>query len=784
MNGDSPFAPQDKAQIVSPSPSLEPVTAQQRPQARVRKKRSTARHGPKGKKTIVPPLPLDTKDDESLEEGEKTPRRLPSPTLATNRASKIESLSLIHPRPSHHHRRSLIDPHDASKLGPVLRSEPPEPIVIAPSPMAEKQAFAVEPNVDTEAEPLSSLALVSLEQEQTLSRAELNVRPVDLPSASLSFYARLSEIRKSRYTVLLSVCLSVFTDMLYFGCVILLLPALAKLVLSADEASRGAWSQTDYGESVKRQSMFIYLMYAAGHCVMTPFYGIFSDYYRNRKFFLCFGAGSLALSLICLLSWPTSAASIIVSRFAHGSSSAACWVVGLAVIADSFPSEQMGTAMGAVYSLDALGQVVGPFLSWATTATTTTASEKAAGYLLPFYVIACIFVLDASLRAWCQPVKVAHPPHLVRAKIAEAAQQQKQQESVEPNATTTIIMMSEKSPSPVESETLPMASVTEAGREACFSKTVMPNPSMAMGVLTWFDNISVESAEASSISSSSSSNDREETELDIVHMDMNIEDSVDYKKDLELQHGDMKGHKKATDASKPIFDNKRNLNPIKLLQHTEVSLIAATVILGTISMAIIESQLSESLSQKFNIGLQESTYVLLCFIMPNILVPTVIGFVAHHVRGSRLMMLGFFLHSLAPPLLAAANTLPTTILAALYFGMSRAVLMAPCVPELGYAVASIGQSSSFAKVYALYNFCFSVGMLLGPSLSLLVVNHGSPTLATYLFPAINLCFLLVFILFTLRVERKRAGLDHTWPSVFQHLIRNLFYDYHTHSPLT
>ncbi|KAK9366849.1 major facilitator superfamily domain-containing protein [Lipomyces kononenkoae] len=112
---------------------------------------------------------------------------------------------------------------------------------------------------------------------------------------------------------------------------------------------------------VQRDVTYSIVAYAAGLLVASPVFGYLTDIFQNRRYFMISGLIALLLStvLLCLTKvlWL-----FILGRLFAGVSAAVTWSVGLALLTDSFPGDQMGKTMGVVSSATGLGGFLGPLL--------------------------------------------------------------------------------------------------------------------------------------------------------------------------------------------------------------------------------------------------------------------------------------------------------------------------------------------------------------------------------------------------------------------------------------
>ena len=86
---------------------------------------------------------------------------------------------------------------------------------------------------------------------------------------------------------------------------------------------------------------------------------------------------------------------LVLARFFQGAAGAATWLPGMALLADHFPSESRGRAMGTAFAAANLGMLIGPSLSGFL--------DQHAGPSAPFLVGTALVALDAAGRAFLLP---------------------------------------------------------------------------------------------------------------------------------------------------------------------------------------------------------------------------------------------------------------------------------------------------------------------------------------------------------------------------------------------
>jgi multidrug resistance protein len=144
--------------------------------------------------------------------------------------------------------------------------------------------------------------------------------------------------------------------------------------------------------------------YAVALLLSTFPMAVLSDRY-GRKIPMLLGLAGLALTtLVFALShqyWL-----LVLARFLQGIAGAAAWTLGMSLLADHFPTESRGQAMGTAFAAANLGVLIGPTLSGFL--------DQHAGPTAPFLVGAGLVALDAAGRAFLiedgEPVRGQRTP--------------------------------------------------------------------------------------------------------------------------------------------------------------------------------------------------------------------------------------------------------------------------------------------------------------------------------------------------------------------------------------
>ena len=176
---------------------------------------------------------------------------------------------------------------------------------------------------------------------------------------------------KPRNSALIVVALALFTDTLLYYLLVPLLPAYARL-----------YGLNQMGVGV------LFGSYAAALLVGTYPLGRLADRIGRRAPLLGGLLGLFATTL--LFAFARSYPLLILARVLQGLSATATWTAGMALLADHFPQEARGRAMGTVFACANLGVLLGPTLSgWL---------SQHFGLRAPFLAAAALALVDAAAR--------------------------------------------------------------------------------------------------------------------------------------------------------------------------------------------------------------------------------------------------------------------------------------------------------------------------------------------------------------------------------------------------
>lgn len=182
--------------------------------------------------------------------------------------------------------------------------------------------------------------------------------------------------RTTAVVTLIVVMFAIFVDILIYGMIIPILPHYTA-ALSIPTSGTG----------------ILFGSYAATLLLATPLCGILADRVGRRRTMVWGLSGLVSATL--LLATAQSFVLLITARLLQGAAAAATWTAGLTLVADIFPIETRGRAMGTVMTGAALGMLVGPIFGGLL--------YEWGGYDLPFLIAACLALIDGLARVALLP---------------------------------------------------------------------------------------------------------------------------------------------------------------------------------------------------------------------------------------------------------------------------------------------------------------------------------------------------------------------------------------------
>ncbi|KAK7941152.1 MFS transporter-like protein [Apiospora aurea] len=191
--------------------------------------------------------------------------------------------------------------------------------------------------------------------------------------------------RSSSFTIILTVCLAIFTDIFFYALIVPVVPFSLTVQVGLGE------------DQVQEWTSILLACYSGALFVASPLAGLYADHTSSRRWPLLLGLIALAASTL-LLCFSHSIGLLVLGRLLQGVAAAIVWSVGCALLVDTLDTA-VGVAMGYVGIAMSIGLIVAPVVGGAV--------YHAAGYYAVYYIAFGVVALDILLRLFMIEKKVA-----------------------------------------------------------------------------------------------------------------------------------------------------------------------------------------------------------------------------------------------------------------------------------------------------------------------------------------------------------------------------------------
>lgn len=193
------------------------------------------------------------------------------------------------------------------------------------------------------------------------------------------------EFRSSTLFIVFTVCLAIFTDVLFYGLIVPVIPFSLSEQVGVPE------------DDVQHWTAILLACYNAALFIGSPIAGFYADHTSSRRLPLLLGLVALCASTL-LLCLGKAISLLVLGRILQGLSAAIVWSVGLALLVDTV-GRNIGYAMGYVNIAMSVGLLISPVIGGAVYA--------AAGYYAVYYIAFAVVFCDIVLRLVLIEKKIA-----------------------------------------------------------------------------------------------------------------------------------------------------------------------------------------------------------------------------------------------------------------------------------------------------------------------------------------------------------------------------------------
>ncbi|KAK8038038.1 hypothetical protein PG994_014805 [Apiospora phragmitis] len=153
--------------------------------------------------------------------------------------------------------------------------------------------------------------------------------------------------RSSMAFILTTVAIGLFTDLFLYGLVVPVLPFLLRDRISIPDNEVQSWAS------------YLLAVYALAQFLCSVPAGWIADRTNSRQVpFLCGLAALLGATI--LLAVGQSIGVLVIARALQGMSASVVWTIGLAMIRDTVGPQNLGKAIGTIFSFISIGPLVAP----------------------------------------------------------------------------------------------------------------------------------------------------------------------------------------------------------------------------------------------------------------------------------------------------------------------------------------------------------------------------------------------------------------------------------------
>ncbi|KAJ2502914.1 hypothetical protein GGH96_000650, partial [Coemansia sp. RSA 1972] len=493
---------------------------------------------------------------------------------------------------------------------------------------------------------------------------------------------KCNDFRSKPAAVLIVSTMAVFADTVVYGLIVPFLPEILQERLGMSSSSNG----------------LLFGCFGLGVLIGAPISAYISDRWKIRKWPMILGLLGLGATSV-LFALSNAYWELIVARFAQGLSSGITWAIGLGMIADVYQGEDMGWAMGIAFSGFTLGYLGGPVLGGAI--------YSAGGVHAIAIFVGAIAVLDLVFRLMLvepKDVNSASPSRVGSSANLELGQSeqllQSDSASVQPgdrlNKQQVIIQAMKSSPALI-------ASPAALGKSDSIHE----------------------------IMESSAKSTHEHTEIHVASRTSNIgklQSGTVSTSALSDSTAEMPSARQSEEIAKEPEQKRTTM--LDLLKEWPILACCIATISITGALGSFEPTLPIHMKDKYNSSIMVISVVFMAIVIPNVIIAPIAGKytsdnrvlakVAPYGRFA-FMIGGSVLQAAVIACLGATTNIAGLVVNLVFIGLVGGIAAVPILSTMGEHVARMG-GDAYAKVYALFNIAYSIGVIIIPTVLPPIMN--------------------------------------------------------------
>ncbi|KAJ2687338.1 hypothetical protein GGH99_003276 [Coemansia sp. RSA 1285] len=499
--------------------------------------------------------------------------------------------------------------------------------------------------------------------------AENSFGPDDYGGSRLArVVRRCNDFRSTPAAVLAVSTMAVFADTVVYGLIVPFLPEILQERLGMSSSANG----------------ILFGCFGIGVLVGAPASAYISDRWKLRKWPMIIGLVGLGATSV-LFAFSNAFWELVLARLAQGVSSGITWAVGLGMIADVYAGEAIGKAMGIAFSGFTLGYLGGPVLGGAI--------YDAGGVHAIAAFVGAITAVDLVCRLLLREPKDVLSASASRAALSPSLEQSQHEQLLE-------TMTEEK---------------TVAGEVSDTRKRVsMPAPVLIASPVA-AGRVGI---------------------VEAVGSGDNVARGAQSSPDLTLAGGRLAGAESGDGGSEDngsdaaVAGEKRRTTMLDLLKEWPILACCVATITVTGASGSFEPTLPIHLVDKYNLNSTLIGVIFIALVIPNAVIgplagkytddERVLAKVAPYGRFG-FMITGSLLEAVAVACVGATSNIAGLVVNLVFVGMLGGIAAVPIMSTMGVHVHRMG-GDAYAKVYALFNIAYSIGVIVIPTVLPPIMN--------------------------------------------------------------
>ncbi|KAJ2826028.1 hypothetical protein IWW50_002569 [Coemansia erecta] len=498
------------------------------------------------------------------------------------------------------------------------------------------------------------------------------------------FIKKCNDFRSQPAAVLIVSTMAVFTDTVVYGLIVPFLPEILQERLGMSSSSNG----------------LLFGCFGIGVLIGAPVSAYISDRWKIRKWPMILGLLGLgATSALFALSnayWE-----LILARLAQGISSGITWAIGLGMIADVYTGEAMGQAMGIAFSGFTLGYLGGPVLGGAI--------YSAGGVHAIAIFVAAIAVVDLVFR-----LLLVEPKNIPSASPSRVSSSAK----IELSQSEKLLQSDMDGPS--YPDMLKQQIVSQAMRS---SPALIGTPA-AIG----------KSESINEIVESSSKSIQEPTGIYATTGSTSsrgiIADDIGFAlaDNTAINTTALPSARQSLDAAEAPARKRTTM--LDLLKEWPILACCVATITITGASGSFEPTLPIYMRDKYTSNTIVISVVFIAIVIPNVIIAPIAGKYTSDKRvlakvapfGRFAFMIGgSILQAITTACLGATTNIAGLVVNLAFVGLAGGIAAVPILSTMGEHVERMG-GDAYAKVYALFNIAYSIGVIIVPTVLPPIMN--------------------------------------------------------------